>query len=99
MHALILALALSGIGADAYATQRNFEPNRIHCYEVNPVANVFMHHGTGLRVGAWAGAGASYFTVDYELRRHGHRKLATVAGIGVIAAEGWWTAYSVRQHR
>jgi hypothetical protein len=96
MHALIMFLALSSIGADAYVTNDNQALK--HHYELNPICRTFLNHGTGLRVAYFGGSAAGFVVVDRSLRRK-HKKLAMVLELGTIAAEGYWTTYSIQHAR
>ena len=95
MHTLLLVLALSGFGADAYATNRNFENARPR--EANAIAAPFMTHGPALR-GAYFAAGAGTFLyVDHRLSRR-HKVWARVVDVAVIGSEAYFIAYSVRNY-
>jgi len=95
MHTLLLLLAMSGFGADAYATNRNFV--NTHPAEANPIARPFMTHGTAVR-GAYFAAGAGTFLyVDHRVSRR-HKVLARVFDVAVIGSEAYFTAYSVRHY-
>lgn len=95
MHTLLLLLALSGFGADAYATNRNFENGRPA--ETNPIARPFMTHGTAVR-GVYFAAGAGTFLyVDHRLSRR-HKIWARVFDVAVIGSEAYFIAYSVRNY-
>jgi hypothetical protein len=93
MHALLLFLAMTSIGSDAYATQHDW--SQPHAHEVNAFARPFVSHGTVLRGSYFAASAASLYFADRKLRQH-HKKAALLLELGTIAAEGYWTQYSIR---
>ena len=93
MHALILYLAMTSIGADAYTTQHNWcYPN---AHEVNPIAQLFTQHGTPARISYFTASAAVLYLGDRKLS-HRHKRLAVLGALAVIGAESYWTNYNIR---
>jgi hypothetical protein len=94
MHALLLFLAITSIGSDAYVTQHDW--SQPHAHEVNALARPFVSHGPVLSGGYFALSAAGLYGVDRKLTRHGHKKLAIALDVVTIGMETYWTQYSVR---
>ena len=88
---LIVILQLASAGMDARLTQRNLaHPGS---FETDPLARPFLHSTRGL-VSYFSITTAGKIIVPYELRKHGHSKLAAVGEAWGIADSLTGVGYS-----
>lgn len=91
-------LAVASIGTDAYATHLDWSvPPGVGKTEVNPIARLFVSHGTAPLV-AYFAAGAGAFVFAHHELGHRHRKLALLLDLAVLGSETYYTQYSFRHH-
>lgn len=93
IHAIILALAMGSIGADAYTTQQIWSHRSPR--EVNPIASPFMGNGSAMRAGYFAVSAGGVFLADRKFSHH-HRKLVIAGELAITATEAYWVTYNVR---
>lgn len=95
---ILMPLAVASIGVDAYATHLDWTPRQgISTAEVNPVARVFVSHGTAPLV-AYFVAGAGAFVFAHHKLAHRHPRLAVALDLVVMGSETYYTQYSFRHH-
>ena len=95
---VLMPLAVTSIGADAYATHLDWSPRQgISTAEVNPIARTFVSHGTVPLV-AYFAAGAGAFVFAHHKIASRHRKLALGLDLVVMGSEVYFTQYSFRHH-
>lgn len=92
-HLLMIVLQLASSGADAYLTNRSLQVPGSH--EVNPLARVFVTHGPASVAAYFSAQTAGKLILPWELRRHGHSKLAQIAEVAGIADNAAGAAGSV----
>ncbi len=91
-------VAVASIGADAYATHLDWSvPAGIVTTEVNPLARVFVSHGTAPLV-AYFAAGAGTFALVHRKIAPRHHKLVLALDLAVLGSETYYTQYSLRHH-
>jgi hypothetical protein len=94
LHALILYLAATSIAADGYTTQHDW--SQPHPHEVNPVAAIFVSHGTAARSAYFVASGAGLYFADRRLSPK-HKRIAILGELVLMGAEGYWAGYNVRR--
>ena len=91
-------LAVASIGTDAYATHLDWSvPPGVSKTEVNPIARLFVSHGTAPLVAYFAAGAGAFVFAHHELGRR-HRKLALLLDLAVLGSETYYTQYSFRHH-
>lgn len=69
-----------------------------HPWELDPIARPFVMHGTALQVTYFAGSWVMDMAITYELRKHGHRKMARVVQGFALASSAWGVETCARNY-
>jgi hypothetical protein len=89
--------AITSIGFDAYATDRNWSQTGVRCYEVNPVARPLVSNGTASLAAYFAASAGGFLFAHHVLAEHHHR-MTLALDVAVVAAETYWSEYSFAHH-
>lgn len=91
---LLLALALTGIGGDAYLTNHLAETGK-NFHEQDPIVAPFAYSRLG-RIGYFSAYAGTTFVVSRELQKHHHSRLRKAFDLIVIGDEAFAINYSLR---